>query len=506
MRFNGRHNGAYGPLPQKGKKKRRVKTWPWIVIGATAFALHFVAETDGVSGETVETAYTLSRPASAEDTTEYIQVISAVTYVFLTTVGAGQTYTIPSDFDLTDNSVECIGGGGDGSNGSTFSAVGAGGGAGAYSKSVDLDDSWTVGSSSVSYRVGRGGIDDTWFNDTSFPASGQKCGARSGSHASGTSGGAGGLASNGYAIGTGSVKYDGGTGGAGSNTDAGGGGGGGGAAGPSGAGGNGQDFDGTSPEGGTANGGGTAADTAGTEFDGTHGAGGGGSDGGTGPGDNGALYGGGGGGGGSVSTAKGEGADGLIVITYPPTVVPLTAPHFTSTNTVHTITVSGTYDLTPALVTDGDTWYTHKVEDTYALFATADDTDGNWVKDDDSNTDLYSAIDESPPGSDTDYIQSGTFPVNDITKIKLNTSPDFELNEPVRISYRYQGTHAAHEEMELKVRLVENTTTRKEWIHSDIASSWTSVQHVELSGAEYASITNWADLYLEFEAHYTTGD
>jgi hypothetical protein len=89
------------------------------------------------------------------------------TVVYLTTTGAG-SWTVPSDWNPSNNKIEVIGGGG---GGSTTSGVdGAGGGGGAYAKSVNLN--LTPGAS-VSYSIGSGGGPnanggDTWFNATSL--------------------------------------------------------------------------------------------------------------------------------------------------------------------------------------------------------------------------------------------------------------------------------------------------------------------------------------------------
>jgi hypothetical protein len=222
--------------------------------------------------------------------------------IFLTT---GSSWTVPDD--CTSATIEVIGGGAGGGG-----ATGYGGGGGAYSKTNNVS---LTPSSSVSYGIGAGGTGnntatggaagDTWFGGSDFASS--LCGAKGG--ASTASGG--GAASSGI----GDVKYDGGHGS--SN------GGGGGAAGPSGAGANastGSGAQGGNGSGGVGGAGGfpAGAGSAGTEWDATHGSGGGG-----GspspfnlPGAAGGLYGGGGGRGGAGTSAGGNGAQGIIVITY----------------------------------------------------------------------------------------------------------------------------------------------------------------------------------------------
>ena len=265
--------------------------------------------------------------------------------VYLT---SGTSWTVPSDWNSTNNTVEVIGGGG---GGATSASGGSGGGGGAYSKA---NNTVLAAGASVTYAVGAAGTagvtgGDTYFNAASCAAA-TAC-AKGGGGASGTTPGAGGASGSGV----GTTKNSGGIGGGGGF----GGGGGGAAAGPSGAGGAGGTVSagpggggggadggavgtiggasaggagGAGANGGGSGGSGGAATVAGTvgsngvEWDSTHGSGGGGGGGGTNgttglAGGGGGTYGGGGGGsgGGSSTGAGGTGGAGLIVITYQPT-------------------------------------------------------------------------------------------------------------------------------------------------------------------------------------------
>ncbi len=142
---------------------------------------------------------------------------------------SGISWTVPTDWNSANNSIETIGGGGGGT--SSGGNDGGGGGGGAYSKIINLV--LTPGAN-VSLHVGLGGaanIDgsDTWFNGTSLSAS--SIGAKGGSAALGPPGGEGGN----QAGGIGTIKFSGGDGGTSANL-LNGGAGGGGAAGPNGAG------------------------------------------------------------------------------------------------------------------------------------------------------------------------------------------------------------------------------------------------------------------------------
>jgi hypothetical protein len=235
---------------------------------------------------------------------------------------SGTSWTVPSDWTNT-NTIEVIGGGGSGNSVLLTSQAGAGGG-GAYSRSTITTLS---AGANVSYNVGVGGAavtgnttanggGDTWFGATSFAncvaAGPSACvGAKGASAVTSGVGGVGGAA----ASGVGAVKFSGGNGFALSNPI-----GGGGAAGPSGAGGN-----GTSLQGGNADNNvlagptGSSAGRDGTEWDAVHGSGTGAYRGAISTAYAGGKY---GGGGVAVasSMASGTGLQGIIVITYTPSV------------------------------------------------------------------------------------------------------------------------------------------------------------------------------------------
>ncbi len=295
---------------------------------------------------------------------------------------SGTSWTVPTDWNSADNSIETIGAGGGGQT-ATASYAGSGGGGGAYSKITNIP---LTGGTAIPVQIGTGGSagatgGSTWFNGAALAAS--SVGSAGGVGGADNSGGLGGAA----ASGVGATKFSGGNGAAVGGINPYGGGGGGGAGGPngnggaggspnnittSGAGGGGgngngaagNDGDGSAGNGGSGgngNGGvgGGAGDTGsgagngssgtgggggggkyftsdiggngatGSEFDGIHGSGGGGGGGGgrngalAGNGGTGASYGGGGGGGGypQIGTAwgaGGAGGDGVIVVTYTP--------------------------------------------------------------------------------------------------------------------------------------------------------------------------------------------
>lgn len=321
-------------------------------------------------------------------TTEYNNQSSPGTFYYIgeplktTYLTSGTSWTVPSDWNSSNNTIEVIGGGGGGGgpNGTTA----GGGGGGGYSKISNL--TLTPGAS-VTYAVGAAGNAGTSGNagtaggNSYFCNSTSNCASISGTAVVvGATGGSGGPSATGFGAGGGggpvfvaSTTYSGGAGGisrsgnnggnggggaggplgtggaGGSNTTNGGGGGGGNGGGSAGAnqtanggiggnnaggsgsgaipggagsnGGGGGGGNGTSGSGGAVTGG---VGGAGIEWDATHGSGGGGggganlSNGSTGTGGTGALYGGGGGGGGANTSTGGNGAQGIVVIIYAP--------------------------------------------------------------------------------------------------------------------------------------------------------------------------------------------
>lgn len=128
----------------------------------------------------------------------------------------------------------------------------------------------------------------------------------------------------------------------------------------------------------------------------------------------------------------------------------------------------------------------------------ADDTDGGWTRETGSAVDLFASIDELTVDLN-DYIKSAADPVNDICKIKLANPPGGgTVSQLYRVNYVYgrQGDPT----IELRVRLLEGTTERASWTHSDIPLGPVLAEQVLTSG-EFAAITNFDNLYLEFRGN-----
>lgn len=240
--------------------------------------------------------------------------------------GANQTDVVPLDWNNGNNSIEVIASGGSGSaNGITNDGAGGGGG-GAYSKAVNvslgatadffLNDGGSFRNASAGTNLNGFAGSDAWYNGATFGTASVAAVGGNGGNAIGAAGGD-------AASGTGSTKTSGGNGGTGASSSASGGGG---AGGP-----NGDGVSSSNASGGTntaggsgdagsggaggAVGGGNGGD--GTEFDGLRGSGGGGGGADT-PGGDGGLYGAGGGGAqrDALGATSGNGAQGVIFITY----------------------------------------------------------------------------------------------------------------------------------------------------------------------------------------------
>lgn len=136
---------------------------------------------------------------------------------------AGSTWAVPSNWNSANNTIECIGAGGNGSNAATVAGAGGGGGAYALENNVTLTPGSTVNIQIGTAGGGPGSTGDTYLKDNSSTT---VVLARGGSNASSGSGGAGGDTTNSI----GDTKYAGGDGGS-SGASLYGGGGGGGAAG-----------------------------------------------------------------------------------------------------------------------------------------------------------------------------------------------------------------------------------------------------------------------------------
>lgn len=126
-----------------------------------------------------------------------------------------------------------------------------------------------------------------------------------------------------------------------------------------------------------------------------------------------------------------------------------------------------------------------------------DDLDGGWT-DHLGGTSLAVTIDETTP-SDVDFIQSSPNPNQDLVRLRFSDpSGIVDTGQPVTIRYRYakDGPAVAN----VAARLKQGTTVIAEWLHENLLSSYVTAAQI-LTPGEKAAISNWNDLFLEFEAN-----
>lgn len=305
-------NNPNDPLKLKGKKVRSLLA-STLIIGAMSFNLY------EVSKQSIPGQQSFASTVVVGNAKGYLskEVIPLATVVFLT---SGTSYARPADWNDASNSIEAIGGGGGGGGGTSDPCLGFtsgnGGGAGAYAKvsnqTLAASTAYAIGAggtgttgASIGVPNGNPGGNTTWASTIVVAKAGVN-----------TVGGT-------TAASTGTVKFAGGNAGSGAaaaTSGAGGGAGGPNAAGNNASGTTGGRGDGTfGGLGGTLNNNGAAGAEYTATAGGTAGSGGGGGSSSSGAvgGRAGGLYGAGGSGSGGGSTA-GNGAQGIIIVTYTP--------------------------------------------------------------------------------------------------------------------------------------------------------------------------------------------
>ncbi len=133
----------------------------------------------------------------------------------------------------------------------------------------------------------------------------------------------------------------------------------------------------------------------------------------------------------------------------------------------------------------------------YVIRPSADSVDGSWTNES-GGTDLYGSIDEAS-ATDGDFIQSPSNPVNAACKIKIG-APSIGSSiptQPMVVAYRYSKS-AVGAALDLTVRLLQGSTVIASWTETDIGLSWVTRERT-LTAPQFASITDFSDLYIEFE-------
>ena len=136
----------------------------------------------------------------------------------------------------------------------------------------------------------------------------------------------------------------------------------------------------------------------------------------------------------------------------------------------------------------------------------ADVSDGDWLNQDDSNSNLYASIDEASH-SDSDYIKAEDpgygIPTDMPVTIGLSDINEPDGNADHKIKYRATENSGSNA-VQLTVQLLEGSTSRKSVTNSSIGGSFAEYT-INLSEAEANNISDYTNLKLKFTASDTQG-
>lgn len=136
------------------------------------------------------------------------------------------------------------------------------------------------------------------------------------------------------------------------------------------------------------------------------------------------------------------------------------------------------------------------------LFPFIDSADDGWLQES-GGTNLYTSIDEViADNADFIYVLPSSTAFK-VCKIALS-DPMGVVNQPMVVTYRYARSSSPDLSLgspdigeSLRVRLLQGTTQIASWTHTSISATITTATQT-LSASEFASITDFTDLYLEF--------
>jgi len=125
----------------------------------------------------------------------------------------------------------------------------------------------------------------------------------------------------------------------------------------------------------------------------------------------------------------------------------------------------------------------------------ADASNSGWTDQGGGTANLYATADEAS-ASDADYVVSSKNPVADVLRFRMS-DPTTGVAEPFNVSYRYGLTGGGS--CTITARLKQGSTLIKAWVHTDATATFKTVTQT-LSSGEFAAITDFNDLFMEFEA------
>jgi hypothetical protein len=162
--------------------------------------------------------------------------------------------------------------------------------------------------------------------------------------------------------------------------------------------------------------------------------------------------------------------------------------------------VLGSISIAPSSVSSiastviGDVW---TGEDYW--YPDSDLSSTNWINELGQSTNLYQSIDEATP-NDSDYIRSQEDPGSYIYEASLQDPTDPSTSFGHKVYYRYRKEPGPVGQVDMVVRLKQNTTTIASWTHLDVPATWTDGEGTLTSG-EADSITDYSALRIEIEAY-----
>jgi hypothetical protein len=126
----------------------------------------------------------------------------------------------------------------------------------------------------------------------------------------------------------------------------------------------------------------------------------------------------------------------------------------------------------------------------------ADQSDGSWLNEASSNTNIFASVDESST-NDSDYIQSSTT-LGDKVRLRLS-DPGTTVSTPMIVRYRAKRG-SGNASAGIIGRLFQGTTQISTWTLAvdDTLTTYTYT----LTAPEFASISDFNDLFVEFEYAY----
>jgi hypothetical protein len=122
----------------------------------------------------------------------------------------------------------------------------------------------------------------------------------------------------------------------------------------------------------------------------------------------------------------------------------------------------------------------------------ADSSNSGWTDQAGGTTNLALTVDEAV-ASDADYVRSSANPTADVIRFRVS-DPASGITQPFKLSYRCSGDPS----LKITARLKQGTTLIASWSHFTSSGFTTFVE--TLTSGEFASITDFNDLFVEFEA------